>query len=187
MPPRPAPRPVPRPVPRPAPQHSAARAAAVPAVVAVPVSAAAPLPIQQTIAETATLARELLDVLRREAQALATMKLEAPTGFAEAKNRLIAAYAYKLEELREVDMAPAAEPALGELRHLNDEVLAAARQNAAVLEGAMAGNKRLLEIVVKAAGQQRAPATVGYGRIGNRAVAPRHSGAAGSLMITRNL
>ena len=167
MPPRPAPRPVP---------------------VRAPVPAAAPsLPVFRTIAETAQLAHELLDVLQRESQALGVMKLEAPSGFAEAKNRLIAAYAYKLEELREAEMAPEAEPALAELRRLNDEVLATARKNAALLEGAMNGNRRLLEIMVKVVGQQRAPATVGYGRIGNRAAPPRKAGSAGSMMITRSL
>ena len=143
--------------------------------------------ILAVIASAADLARELLDVLQRESQALATMKLVAPAGFAGIKNQLVVAYRYKLEELQEVPMVPEAEPALAELKALNTEVMAAARHNAAALEGALEGNRRLLEIVVKAMDQQRVPATVGYSRVGNRAAPPRHSPASSSVMITRNL
>ncbi|MEI6987416.1 MAG: hypothetical protein WCK65_14935 [Rhodospirillaceae bacterium] len=144
-------------------------------------------PILGVIAESADLARSLLDVLLREAEALGAMKLKAPTGFAEVKTRLIAAYAFKLEELREVPMVPAAESALAELRVLNDRVMDAARHNAAALEGAIEANKRLLEIVVKAVGEQSAPPTVGYGRIGNRSAVLRQGGPGVSMMITRKL
>ena len=95
-------------------------------------ASAAPPPILDVIAETTDLARQLLNVLRREAEALTAMKLKAPGGFTEAKTRLISAYAYKLEELRDTPMVPAAEPALADLRVLNDEVMAAATHNAAV-------------------------------------------------------
>ena len=148
---------------------------------------AADAPIFAIIASAVDLAHELLDVLRREGEALAAMRLEAPTGFAETKNRLVVAYRYKLEELQESPLVPGADAALAELKALNPEVMAAARTNAAALEGAMEGNRRLLEIVVKAMDQQRAPATVGYGRVGNRATAPRRSPASSSVLITRNL
>ena len=148
---------------------------------------AADAPIFAIIASAVDLAHELLDVLRREGEALAAMRLEAPTGFAETKNRLVVAYRYKLEELQESPLVPGADAALAELKALNTEVMAAARTNAAALEGAMEGNRRLLEIVVKAMDQQRAPATVGYGRVGNRATAPRRSPASSSVLITRNL
>ncbi len=143
--------------------------------------------ILTVIGETADLARELLGVLNREADALATMRLKAPTGFAEAKTRLIAAYAYKLEELREAPMMPAAEPALAELKALNEQVMAAAKHNAAVLAGAMDANRRLIDLVIKAASQQAAQTTVGYSRIGNRAKAPKASERATSVLITRKL
>ncbi|MEI6558965.1 MAG: hypothetical protein WCO00_11210 [Rhodospirillaceae bacterium] len=148
---------------------------------------AAEAPILAIIASAADLARELLEVLQREAQALATMRLEAPSGFTEIKNRLVVAYGYKLEELQEAPMAAEAEAALAELKTLNAAVMSAARTNAAALEGAMEGNRRLLEIVVKAVEQQRAPATVGYGRVGNRAAPPRRAQSSASMMITRNL
>ena len=148
---------------------------------------AADAPIYAIIASAVDLAHELLDVLRREGEALAAMCLEAPTGFAEIKNRLVVAYRYKLEELQESPLVPGAETALAELKSLNIEVMAAARTNAAALEGAMEGNRRLLEIVVKAMDQQRAPATVGYGRVGNRATAPRRSPASTSVMLARRL
>ena len=144
-------------------------------------------PILRVIAATAALARELLDTLNREAQALAAMKLTAPRGFAEAKTRLVAAYGYKLEELREATMVPEAEAALAELRVLNDELMMAARHNAAAIEGAMDGNRRLLDLVVKAVSDKRAPTTVGYGRVGNRATAPRGTGPSVSMMITKSL
>jgi flagellar biosynthesis/type III secretory pathway chaperone len=146
-----------------------------------------PIPILAAIAETADLARELLNVLTQEAEALSRMRLKAPTGFAEAKTRLVAAYAYKLEELREVPMDPAAEPALAELRVLNDEVMVAAKHNAAVLAGVMDANRRLIDLVIKAASQQSMPASTGYGRIGNRAKAPKPSDRGNSVLITRKL
>ena len=115
------------------------------------------------------------------------MRLKAPTGFAEAKNRLVVAYSYKLEELQEAVMAPEAKGALAELKALNAEVMAAARRNAAALEGALEGNRRLLDIVIETMNQQRPPATVGYSRVGNRAAPPRRSPASSSMMITRSL
>ena len=108
-------------------------------------NSAAEAPILAIVASAAQLAHELLDVLRREGEALAAMRLKAPTGFAEAKNRLVVAYSYKLEELQEAVMAPEAKGALAELKALNAEVMAAARRNAAALEGALEGNRRLLD------------------------------------------
>lgn len=166
------------PQPRPLPQ---------PRVVARPIPEAPPSPTLGVIADTADLARELLDVLNREAAALTAMKLQAPTGYAEAKTRLIAAYTVKLEELREQPRGPEAEEAIAALRALNEAVLDAARRNAAMLQGAMDGNRRMIEIVVKAVERERAPATVGYGRLGNRATAPRFNDRAAPMMITRNL
>ena len=60
-----------------------------------------PAPILTVASEATAIARELLDVLQRESAALAAMRLQAPTGFAEIKNRLVVAYRYKLEELQE--------------------------------------------------------------------------------------
>lgn len=148
---------------------------------------AAEAPILAIVASAVRLAHELLEVLRREGEALAAMRLEAPTGFADAKNRLVVAYSYKLEELQEAPPAPGAETALAELKALNAEVMAAARRNAAALEGALEGNRRLLDIVITAMNQSRTPATVGYSRVGNRAAPPRRSNASSSMMITRNL
>ena len=145
-----------------------------------------PAPILAIVAETSAIARELLDVLQRESAALGAMRLQAPTGFAEIKNRLVVAYRYKLEELQEAASAPEAKPALDELKALNTEVMAAARHNAAVLEGALNGNHRLIDLLIKAAERRRGPTTVGYGRVGNRAAPPR-AGTATSVMITRRL
>ncbi len=150
-------------------------------------TAASEAPILRIVASATDLARELLEVLRREGEALAAMRLEAPTGFAEIKNRLAVAYGYKLEELQEVPVTPEAEAALVELKALNTAVMTAARANAAALEGAIDGNRRLLEIVITAVDKQRAPATVGYSRVGNRAALPRRSPASASVMITRSL
>ena len=149
-------------------------------------TATAQAPIHAILASAADLARELLEVLDNEGEALAAMKLEAPAGFAETKSRLVVAYRYKLEELQEAPMVPEAGAALAELKTLNADVMAAARRHAAALEGALEGNRRLLEIVVKAVEKQRPPATVGYGRVGNRAAPPRRAPAA-SVMITRSL
>ncbi len=148
-------------------------------------ASAAPPPILDVIAETTDLARQLLNVLRREAEALTAMKLKAPGGFTEAKTRLISAYAYKLEELRDTPMVPAAEPALADLRVLNDEVMAAATHNAAVLQGAMNANRQLIDLVVKAAAQHAKPTPGGYGRIGNRPTAPKSGDRASPVMMTR--
>jgi flagellar biosynthesis/type III secretory pathway chaperone len=144
-------------------------------------------PILATITETLDLARELLQVLNKESEALAAMRLKAPVGFAEAKSRLIAAYSYKLEELRAATMQPEAEPALAELRALNDEVMAAAQHNAAMLSGAMDANRRVIDLVIKAARQQSMPPSSGYSRVGNRAQAPKTSDRATSVLITRKL
>ena len=149
--------------------------------------AEAKAPIFPIIAGAVNLARELLDVLHREREAIASMRLEAPTGFAEIKSRLVVAYRYKLEELQESSLAPGSEAALAELRALNTKVMDAARTNAAALEGAIEGNQRLLEIVILAVSKQKAPATVGYGRTGNRSTAPRRSPTPTSVMITRSL
>jgi flagellar biosynthesis/type III secretory pathway chaperone len=143
-------------------------------------------PITQLIADTSALAQDLLDILRRESEALASQRLMASTGFVEAKTRLISAYASKMEELREATMVAEAEPALAELRALNARVLESARANAAALQGAMDAGNRLLEIVVKSVNRQRAPATVGYGRLGNRP-SPRTSGRTTPMMVTKRL
>ena len=145
-----------------------------------------PAPILTVASEATAIARELLDVLQRESAALAAMRLQAPTGFAEIKNRLVVAYRYKLEELQEAAQVPEAKAALDELKAINVEVMAAARHNAAVLEGALDGNRRLIDLLIKAAERRRGPTTVGYGRVGNRAAPPR-PGAATSVMITRRL
>lgn len=144
-------------------------------------------PVLGIIASAIDLAQELLEVLERESQALAVMRLEAPTGFMEAKNRLVVAYRYKLEELQEAVIVPAAGPELAKLKEINEAVMAAARHNAAALEGAIEGNQRLLDLIVKAMDQQRAPVTVGYSRLGNRAAPPKRSPASASVMITRRL
>ncbi len=149
--------------------------------------ALAKAPVLGIIASAIELARELLDVLRRESEALAVMRLEAPTGFIEAKNRMVVAYRYKLEELQEAVLGPEAEPELLQLKEINQAVMAAARHNAAALEGAIEGNQRLLDIIVKAMDEQRTPATVGYSRLGNRAAPPKRSPASASVMITRKL
>ncbi len=140
------------------------------------------------VIESATeITRELLVALRHESQALAAMRLTAPVGFAEAKGRLVIAYQYKLEELRECPMVPEAETALATLKELNVEVMAAARTNAAVLQGAITGSTRLLEIVIKAMAQRQPPPAVGYSRVGNHATLPRRSATSGSVMFTRRL
>ncbi len=146
-----------------------------------------PPPILTAITETSDLARELLAVLTAETEALTKMCSKVPAGFAEAKTRLVAAYSYKLEELRDAVMVPDAEPALAELRRLNDQVMATAKHNAAVLAGAMDANRRLIDLVIKAARQQAAPPSSGYSRIGNRAQAPKTSDRATSVLITRKL
>lgn len=86
-------------------------------------------------------------------------------------------------------MTAEAEPALTELRALNNEVMAAAKHNAAVLAGAMDANRRLIDLVIKAATHQATTqASAGYGRIGNRAKAPKASErATSSVLITRKL
>ncbi|MEI8393967.1 MAG: hypothetical protein WCF85_04470 [Rhodospirillaceae bacterium] len=143
--------------------------------------------IMETIADTTDIGRQLFDALEREAAALAAMKHhQPPTGFAEVKIKLITAYSHKMEELRDATIGPEAKEALSELKKLNEQVLTAARRNAAALEGALKANQLMLDIVVKSVESHRRPATVGYGRTGARPSA-RNSGTATSLMITRNL
>ncbi len=144
-------------------------------------------PIFAIIASATDLACELLDVLCREAEALAAMRLEAPKGFAETKNRLVVAYSYVLEELQETPLAPGTDAALARLKALNTDVMTAARSNAAALEGALEANRRMLDIVIKAMDRQRAPTTVGYGRVGNRSASPRRTPASASVLMTRTL
>ena len=98
----------------------------------------------RTIAGASVLARTLIDILRREERAIAAMTFEAPTGFIEAKDRLIAAYSAKIAEVAKLREVPETLNAFSELRMLNAEVLVSARRNASQLEGAMACNRQLL-------------------------------------------
>ena len=105
----------------------------------------------RSIAGASVLARTLIDILRREARAIASMAFEAPTGFIEAKDRLIAAYSAKVTEVSKIPEVPETLGALTELRMLNAEVLVSARRNAAQLEGAMEGSRQLLASMAQSA------------------------------------
>ena len=98
----------------------------------------------RAIAGASVLARTLIDILRREERAIAAMAFDVPTGFIEAKDRLIAAYSAKITEVSKLPEAPETLAALDELRMLNAEVLVSARRNAAQLEGAMEGSRQLI-------------------------------------------
>ncbi|MEI7605942.1 MAG: hypothetical protein WCJ64_01025 [Rhodospirillaceae bacterium] len=103
----------------------------------------------RTIAGASILAHALIDVLRREARAIAAMTFDAPTGFIEAKERLIAAYAVKMQEVLALPEIPETMAALEELNMLNAEVLVSARRNAAQLQGAMDGNRMVLATIAR--------------------------------------
>ena len=103
----------------------------------------------RTIAGASVLAHALIDLLRREGRAIAAMTFEAPTGFIEAKERLIATYAAKMQEVLALPEIPETMAALGELNMLNAEVLTSARRNAAQLQGAMDGNRMVLATMAR--------------------------------------
>jgi flagellar biosynthesis/type III secretory pathway chaperone len=132
------------------------------------------------LAETLELAQALLGVLERENAALAATKFGEVGQLVEAKNRLIGAYGFKLEEIRDSAMTADAEPVLAELRRLNEQVLRMAEANAAALQGAIEGNQQVLDLILRAAGQQ-APVPAGYGRSGAK-VAGRAAGYPPSMM-----
>jgi len=115
---------------------------------------------RRIIDETIAIARVLLDLLHEEARALAAMKIDAPTGFAEAKHRLSLAYAGKLKELKDSGALRTAEPVLGDLLALNEAVRDAARRNAAQLQGAMEANRRLIAIMRQAADRPAMPIAI---------------------------
>ena len=138
-----------------------------------PVALAAPATILGGIEDSASLARELLDVLRRESSALSAMPLSPPTEFAQTMGRLVVAYRYKLTELKDAPMVPEAKAPLDELKNLNTEVMAAARTNSATLQGAIDGNRRFLEIVIAATTRPHPAGEISYGRVGDRAALPR--------------
>ena len=77
-----------------------------------------PSPLSAAIAEASGRARELIEVLKREAEALAGAGGVAPAGLIEVKAGLIAAYAHALERLRETPCVP--ELTLDELRALDE-------------------------------------------------------------------
>ena len=114
------------------------------------------------IAAAIKAARALLGVLQREAKALAAMKIHAPTGYAEAKTRLTAAYADSLRVLAASGLAPEDEPALAALIEVNTELKAAAIHNTALLQGAIDANRRLIEIMAQAMARRPAPVAAWY-------------------------
>lgn len=151
--------------------------------------ASVPRPAILAILEDAqALAERLLQVLDEEAVALDAMKLDAPAALIEIKSRLIAAYEIRMEEIQEAPRPLPAEAAslLETLRGTNKQVLKAAEANGVALQAALDANRQVVDIILRAAGeQQRRDSGVGYGRVGMRPAARTPAPIKGAMVATR--
>jgi tetratricopeptide (TPR) repeat protein len=126
-------------------------------------------PMLATIFDASGIARELIGVLAREAEALVDGSGMIPAGLVETKVGLATAYARALERLRTMAV-PETEPALAELRALDARLMAVARQNLATPAVASASDLETLGTLIDAQPEKvefrylRAGILVGLGR-----------------------